>query len=489
MKKTWIIIAMSVLFISCKPLYLNSALDNPEEFLFIKNINDASQLILSTTKQTDSVVLVQDEFIWGFNGHPLNSEGYHASGSIDEQFKLLNEFQTTHYRVNVYVDKDGRVSKYKNSEERWIEFLLKAKEANVTILPLFHLIKYDFDNTEEEAFAYAKRQAAGFVKHYGKHFNVYELGNEMDMKLIIKGFSGSEISHYREQDMKVWASYLKGMIEGIKEVNPAAKTIVNSAGRTKYGFFEFLKNENVNYDYLGFHFYSKEGTLDTPFYDEIGGQDVLDELYKRINKPVWITEVNQHQGSRKYSQESQSNWIHSFIEAVKKKPYVKAFFMYELLDQPVLCDGEGYEALTECQYGLIEWEQKYSQYRFKIAAETYKYLIEEAKYGKENINRSLEQKEAEIKNLSMSNFSTESSDFNTFIAKAYSTIINRAPNEMEVKYWQKKITKGHSLNDILTSLLSSKAFYQKAIITGYKQRTGFPFYREGVYEIQDQNKG
>ena len=38
----------------------------------------------------------------------------------------------------------------------------------------------------------------------------------------------------------------------------------------------------------------------------------------------------------------------------------------------------------------------------------------------------------------------------------------------------------------MKSLLSSKEFYQNAVIAGYEKRTGFPFYREGVYNILDQ---
>jgi hypothetical protein len=72
------------------------------------------------------------------------------------------------------------------------------------------------------------------------------------------------------------------------------------------------------------------------------------------------------------------------------------------------------------------------------------------------------------------------------INQLYQKVLKRDASPENQKHWQKTLKKGATEKEIIKSLLTSKEFYQKAVITGYENRTGFPFYRDGVYNIKDQ---
>ncbi len=472
MKQIFLLLILANLFISCNASYLNGTLVNKDKFIFEKLEDDRSKLNRSTTEVAEAPSLDND-MIWGINGHTMTSLAYKGEGSIDKQLDLLKEFQSTFYRVNMRTVEDGSVTLYKNDEKRWLELLDKAKKANIKILPVFQL-KNNFDEmTVAQAYQYGKNLAVGFATKYGSHFEYYELGNEQDKLMVLKDSSGAKVNHYNKERFAVWASYLKGMSVGVKEADPTSKSIINSAGRTKYGYFQLIEEAGIEYDILGFHWYSKSGTINQPFHDNPGGEDVLNVLYERFKKPIWITEINQKDGARIYSEEEQAHWLEKFISNIKNRPYVKAFFVYELIDQPHLCDGKGWEAVTECKYGMVYKKGNQKTFTYREYAKTYKYLVEEIKYGREDLS-------AKLANVSIepSGTSLEDVTLNEGITSNYDEVLNRKPTPRELKYWKKQIRKNATITSMYDTLVNSLAIYQQAIIDGYEQRTGFSFYND-----------
>lgn len=466
MKKILFLLIASQIIFSCKSSYLNGTLVKKENFIFNKNENERSKLSLSTTERTE-IPTSKNDMIWGINGHPLTSPAYKGEASIELQLNLLKEFQSSYYRVNIRTTEDGSVSVYKNDEARWLELLDKAKKLDIKILPVFQL-RNNFDEmTATQAYEDGKKRAKGFAERYGDYFDYYELGNEQDKLMVLKDSSGAKITHYNKDRFKVWAAYLKGMSEGVKEADPVSKSIINSAGRTKYGYFQLIKDAGIKYDILGFHWYSKTGTINQPYYDDPGGEDVLDVLYEKFKKPIWITEINQKDGVGKFPEDEQAHWTKNFIKEVQNRPYIKAFFMYELIDQPHLCDGKGWEAITECKYGMVYKKPGQNNYTYREYAKTFKFIVEELKFGKEDIANTL----ATIPSKTIDN-----QEIGEGISKNYQEILKRQPTSKELKYWTKKIKKDTSIAEMYESLVNSVALYQKSIIEGYEKRTGFSFY-------------
>lgn len=458
------------------------------------------------------------DFIWGINGHTLDSPSYFEDNSLELQFKLLKELQNTYYRVNVFTKEDGEVTFYKNHPKRWEETLRLSEKYDIKILPVFHLKDYDTTMTVDQAYQKAKRKTAGFAKMYHRYFDYYELGNERDNLIIKKKADGVEIEDYNLKQFDVLASYFKGMHEGIKQEDPSAKTMINSAGWKHWGFFEYLKQLEIPYDIISWHWYSNQGMLEGPFTVHSTGEDVLALLYERFNKPIWITEINQHDGTASATQNDQAFWVHNFIKDLSKRPYVEGYFIYELLDQPHLDDGNGWENPKEAYYGIVDWVTPYETYAYKSGFTTYKFNIEASKHGKQNYFKAVytvleKTMDTDVQFKSMASTINKESELSikldellsdaviimpqtpleinedehtNNIVYFYEKTLNRDATEENIKYWTKKLKKDMAPKEFIKLLLMSKEFYQKAIIEGYEKRTGFPFYRKGTYQLKDQ---
>lgn len=445
---------------------------------------------------------LKEDFIWGINGHPIDSESYRAKGSLDLQTQLLKEFQLSYYRVNITLNNEGEVDYWKGDTQRWKNTLKNTTEANIKILPLILLRDFDFTMSEEKAYSIAKKKTSGFARKYKDQLDVYALGNEMDLKVDIDGKEGDKIAHYDKKKFDVWIAFLKGMAAGIREVDPTAKLIINGAGRHRYGYYEYIKQQQVDYDIIGFHWYSEMGNVDEPYLSEKDGLDIIQYMHEQFNKPIWITEINQHWGIDKHSENHQAFWIDHFIDNLKGRSYIKAFFVYELLDQPHLDDGEGYENPRQAYFGLIDWVTPYTSYRYRPAAITYKYKIEEVKRGLQHYVTAIGQvlslpNETQKKLLTMLQkdtspqltlefaYTTQKPDalLRASITDIYQTLLNRNPTQKEEIYWKKQTKNESSKLSIITGLLSSQEFYKNAIVEGYIANNPYPFQRDGFFNI------
>lgn len=458
------------------------------------------QQTYSTTFQPP--VALADDFIWGINGHTTNVPAYYADGSLQLQIQLLKELQVTHYRTSVTLGEDGDVDYWKSEIPRWKETIEQCEKAGIKLLPLIIFKSADYELSTETVYKKAKKEGAGFARRYKNSVAAYAMGNEMDLKVDIDGKDGSEIAHYNLEKLSKVIAFLKGLGAGIREEDPAAKLIVNGAGRHRFGYFEYIKQQQVDYDIIGFHWYSEMGKVATPFLSERDGLDILKYMHTQFQKPIWITEINQHWGVDKHSEAHQAFWIDTFIDNLKARDYIKAFFVYELLDQPHLDDGEGYENERQAYFGIIDWVQPYETYRYRPAAIVYKYKIEEVKRGLQHYTASLAQKVglSKAKQEQIINSIRQGSSpqkvletvltneqvvlfQNKNITQLYQFLFHRNPTEKEEKYWQKQLEKNTSKKQLITILLSSQEFYKNAIMEGYEKNSKDAFKREGIFSV------
>jgi arabinogalactan endo-1,4-beta-galactosidase len=142
---------------------------------------------------------------------------------------------------------------------------------------------------------WAFQVASVLVKDVG--LTTFELNNELDNQCIqlVNGNApdGSLPSQFNETKYSYYRAMLRGLIAGVKRASPAATTIVNTGGWLHYGWYSRLVADQVDFDIIGYHWYSGMGDFnDTGTHG--GHTNVLQEL-GRYKKKIWITEMN-HQG-------------------------------------------------------------------------------------------------------------------------------------------------------------------------------------------------
>lgn len=500
MKKIVIYIAAVFFLTGCKGVayYYNQS---KNKFEFDKKTEASNKKPQLKLKARSPIVLPQD-FIWGINGHTIDTPSYTANGSLDLQMQLLNELQLTHYRTNVTLDIEGEVNYWEGDIKRWQETLLKSKKAAVKIFPVILLRNFDFKQSTVDAFETAKKQTAGFAKKYGNQLDHYALGNEMDLYIDFDGKDGSKIEHYDLKKFDVWIAFLKGMAAGIRQEDPTAKLVINGAGRHRYGYFEYIKQQQVDYDIIGFHWYSEMGKVATPYLSEKDGLDIMQYMHEQYKKPIWITEINQHWGVDDHPETHQAFWVDHFIDHLKGREYIKAFMFYELFDRPHLDDGEGYENPRQAYFGLIDWVTPYTSYRYRPAAITYKYKIEEAQRGIQHytkavtgaLNLDINTSKTVAQMLSTNQNPVEVVAFalqkvennplqNQDVERLYSTLLKRKPTTKEIKYWNKELKKQINNQEMIKALLTSTEFYKNSIVNGYEARMNYQFNRQGIFKL------
>ena len=304
----------------------------------------------------------KNRLIIGINGHPLNQLAY-SKMSVAMQFDVIKKLGINYYRFDAPIDYNGSIK----NEKTFYEMTSIAKVNNIGLLPMVYMIGLDFK--DDTAVSYKKGYVIGdtFAKKYGRYFHYYELGNEEDLLITKKGTSGSNPDDYDIEKLKTAACFWKGMIKAIKVHDPHALIVINTGGWFHYVFFDLLTNQGVNYDIIGYHWYS-----DMDDYSKTVNVNISKLLTQKFHKPVWFTEINISNGTNGNTEEKQNLWISSFIKSCRKYPGVEAVFIYELLDEPDLINVDE----SERYYGIMKLNKNkistLPRYTYKLVGKSLK---------------------------------------------------------------------------------------------------------------------
>jgi hypothetical protein len=306
-------------------------------------------------------------FHWGVNGHPLNQAAY-MDVSLAAQLDLVAGLGASWYRCDV----DAPV--FRDNPARFDALVRAAEKRKIKLLPILLPSPncQDAEATPKQIHDAARAFAIDIVSRYKGRITHWELGNEYDTyALIHKGEvtqSGLRWTWDSDPDgdspdafdpgrcARVKAEFM-GLYEGVKAADPAALTIVNTAGWLHYGFIDRLVRENptVPFDILSWHWYSEMGDMTA-----VQGRLNLVERLHRYGKPLWITEVNRRNGSKGAKEADEAGYMSRDIARLAANPGIDAVFIYELLDEPYFGpDGES-------DYGLVTMKQDHDG-RWQIA--------------------------------------------------------------------------------------------------------------------------
>lgn len=293
-------------------------------------------------------------FAWGVNGHPVSQEGYWQV-PLTTQLDWVGELGAGWYRCDI------SASSFQANTARIDELLAEAEKRGLKLLPV--LVPGAELTDEKTSPPQLQAAAAGFARaiasRYHGRITHWELGNELDLfALVRKGETtrggqrwewdgapdGSSAEDYHQGRYERARAFIQGLQEGVKSADPAALTLVDTAGWLHHGFIERLVREDrVPFDILAWHWYSEMGDM-----TKVRGTLDLITLLKGYGKPLWITEINRRDGSKGGREQEAADYLAAAAKQLRKHPAVEAFFVYELLDEPYFgADGES-------DYGLVK---------------------------------------------------------------------------------------------------------------------------------------
>ncbi|TFF39819.1 glycosyl hydrolase [Mucilaginibacter psychrotolerans] len=291
----------------------------------------------------------------GINGH-MGDAPYLAT-SPAKQIQMLKDRGMSWYRLNVQTKSDGSAS----SSDLLDALQAAATAGGVKILPMLYPRTMDYNDSQATSYQKGKLLGANFAAKYGSYFTYYNLGNDLELPLLLPQKTGQSQTHYYTDKFNVVAAYLKGMDEGIKSKDAGAKTMI-TAGWLHYGFLRMCEWYGVKFDVVAYNWYSD---MENAAPKGPGIPDITLKLSSLFpTKPIWFTEFNYRYKATSTTNESdQEAFVTKFVAKCKANPQVKVAMVYELFDEP-------YKSTQEGAYGILKWKTQYTSSTDKVLSKT-----------------------------------------------------------------------------------------------------------------------
>ncbi|MGW8788752.1 hypothetical protein [Heyndrickxia sporothermodurans] len=267
------------------------------------------------------------DLMWGINGHPLTS---YPGITTRQQLELVRDLGTRSYRVDVSrTDQIARLA----------ELTREARSLGLTVLPiLIPPVDLAGDN-EDLLYKKSLSFSRSVVTALAGQIPVWELGNEMENYAIIKscetkddgttypcewGPAGGTIplDYYGPRLAKVIA-VLKGLSDGTRSADPAAKHAIGSAGWGHTAVYGRYREAGLDWDITVWHMYDQN-------------PEWAFKIISQIGKPIWVTEFNNALGSQRDGEDGQAQGIAKTMKTLqdlRQKYNIEAAYIYELADE------------------------------------------------------------------------------------------------------------------------------------------------------------
>jgi len=287
---------------------------------------------------------------YGVNGHMAWDAGVYYTMTAEQQLAILKDLGVTMYRCDTA---DAGMS-------TTLAMALRGAFAGsgVGIMPVLNPRSSDWNPRGTEATAYSlgydlavrcTQPLKGLVTHI-------ECGNELDTVGLQIGGDGSQTSDWNPAEWPSFRGVIRGMIAGVKAVDPTIKCGVNVGTPMAYRALQMLWNgitpngtaagvsgaATLQWDYTTYHWYHSSGKI------ECGGRDnacinVLQVLKDSFNVPIWLTEWGW--SGREDSPAAQSAYVQETMAsyfAIKDTYNLESIMIFTMIDVDyglILADG------------------------------------------------------------------------------------------------------------------------------------------------------
>ncbi|SAL24085.1 glycosyl hydrolase [Caballeronia telluris] len=278
------------------------------------------------------------KLFYGMNGHIAWNEGIYSTLSAAVQLAQLRDLGCTMYRADTASDGMSETL------ARLLTGVFKA--GGVSILPVLNAQSAGWDYTSSESTAYSLGYKLGVdcTRPLKGLVNYIECGNELDVQLKMHG-DGSSSADWNPACWGSFRGVIRGMIDGVKAVDPSIQVGVNVGIPMAYRALQMLWNgispngtENgaggasaLRWDFTTYHWY--KSSYDIQRAGRTASIDVLQILKDSFGVPIWLTEWG-WSGS-KDSPESAAEYVTSALtqyKSIKDKYDIQCIMMYCIID-------------------------------------------------------------------------------------------------------------------------------------------------------------
>jgi hypothetical protein len=299
------------------------------------------------------------------NGHMAYNSGIYNTTPVATQLAMLQDLGVTNYRCDVASDGMSQV----------LADALNGpfKNSGVAIMPVLNPRSAHWDPTSSESAAYTlgynlavncTKVLKGLVTHI-------ECGNELDTVGLKIAGNGSQTTDWSPALWPSFRGVIRGMIDGVKAIDPTIKVGVNVGIPLAYRAQQMLWNgitpngtsagasgaALVRWDYTTCHWYKSYYNIEGA--GPTGSINVLQILKDSFGVPIWITEFG-WSGSQDTPDTGAAYLTKALTQyhSIKDKYDVESIMMYCIIDKA---------------YGLIQADGKtknpaYAAYKSFVAA-------------------------------------------------------------------------------------------------------------------------
>ena len=329
-----------------------------------------SELVLETAQSADSSsyvpVLAPPQIpcpagptgvFYGVVGHVAQG-GVYTARSYTAQVSQLRDLGITLYAQ----DLDDKAT-----AEHVAQLARVAAAQCVGVLPLVITPEVQANLNEATAYDQGHKLGVDAATALKGLVSYYQVGNEFENDVIHEGESGDYPTQYDNAKYLKARGAIRGMIAGIKQVQPSAKIVLSPLSWLHYGFSDMLKDGTqpdgtrdstkvVEWDVTAWHWYSEMSpnrNSQPPQPDVL--KQVLTHLSQRYQKPIWFTEFGvrpDYSGGDPGAYLVGQDGLAGFVEDAKKYG-IQNVTIYQLYDQP------------DEKYGLIYGDGEKPKPRFE----------------------------------------------------------------------------------------------------------------------------
>lgn len=286
------------------------------------------------------------DILWGINGHPIHA---YPGVTIAKQLDYLKDLGLKSYRVNIS-DLAGAAT--------LADLVREAKVRSIEILPVITPGNIDLkEDSVEVLYAKARKLAVALGSEFKQDIRVWELGNEMENFAIIQPCElrddgskypcewgpagGVDASEYYGPRWRKVSAVLKGLSDGMIEVDPGIRKAIGTAGWGHLGAFDRMRADSIEWDISVWHAYGQD-------------PEWAFKIIAGYGRPIWLTEFNSPNGSQ-YDEQQQADGLKQAIVRLRQlqsKYKIEAAHVYELLDETYWAPS------SEAYMGLVHLKEK-----------------------------------------------------------------------------------------------------------------------------------
>ncbi|MCQ2450010.1 MAG: glycosyl hydrolase 53 family protein [Clostridia bacterium] len=262
---------------------------------------------------------------------------------VDTFVKLCNA-----YGIQIMLEYGGNIKSSGSETQRQEDYTIFKMIANRYNGKNGHG-KIDYIQMENELDVYFAQQVASYGGYFG---------------------NGDSISNYPQDDLKRVCNNLKNASAAIRDADSDVRIVIN-AGWMHYGMFQYFQNEGLDYDILGWDWYTDMssnflGQGKTAF----GIYDTLDSMF---HKPIIICETNTWNNGP-VDEDDPAAWdgLVKICEDAYSKPNVIGCIFYQMCDQLNFEKEGSYE--REAHFGFIYADKFGNMTGKKAAYDRFQYI-------------------------------------------------------------------------------------------------------------------